>query len=135
MKFLNRLAWVALVLCALGILATLMGRNTLVGQGELSQLVKPADPAVAALTGDVGAFIGEPQVMIITDPKAILPGKAPDGARLVDQDYLRRQGIYPLQVKTVVFAAKMAMYGFGGGALIALIGGLWTGKRLAARAS
>lgn len=131
MKFLNRLAYVALALCVVGFVATMVLSRGLVAKGELSQLVKPADPAVAALTGEVGAMIGEPQVMIITDEKAILPGKSAGGARMVNQDYLKEQGIYPLQVKTVQFATRVAQYGFGGGALVALIGALWTGKRLA----
>jgi hypothetical protein len=41
--------------------------------------------------------------MLIRDEKAFLPGIGPQGERYVNDTYLRNNGIFPLQVKTVLF--------------------------------
>jgi hypothetical protein len=50
-----------------------------------------------------GVKIGSPQMMMVSDPKAFLPQTGSSGERLVDDGYLQKNKIYPLQVKTVVF--------------------------------
>jgi hypothetical protein len=86
----------------------------------------------AELFGDPGTPIGSPQLLIIDDPKAIIEGRAEEsGARLVDEGYLRKNEIYPLQMKTVSFIAgtvrlggiALAVLGLGGIALVRRRGG------------
>lgn len=62
--------------------------------------------------------IGSPQRFVIRDEKAFLKGVDPNGARYLDDAYLKKNNIYPLQVKTVQFFASM----FRIGALV--VGGL-----------
>ncbi len=64
--------------------------------------------------------IGSPQRFVIRDEKAFLKGVDPNGARYLDDAYLKKNNIYPLQVKTVQFFASM----FRIGALV--VGGLLT---------
>jgi hypothetical protein len=56
-------------------------------------------------------------MMIVSDPKAFLPQTGSSGERLVDDGYLEKNKIYPLQVKTVLFFRNM----IAGIAVIALL--------------
>ena len=73
--------------------------------------------------------VGSPQELIIEDPKAFLDARGPEGTKLVDEDYLQENKIYPLQLKTVRVVSEYARYGF---VALALFGALllWIGSRL-----
>ncbi|GGK34182.1 hypothetical protein GCM10008955_30310 [Deinococcus malanensis] len=75
------------------------------------QRVEPADAGSASLFGDAGTgtLIGSTQLMIVRDPAAFLPGSSEGGARLVNEQYLREHGIYPLQVKSVWFVRNLIL--------------------------
>ena len=90
------------------------------------QRITPYEKSVAELTGEVGEKVGSPQLMIVDESEAILPGRTEEGALLLDDEYLRLHNIYPLQVKTVHFVAGLAKVGFGAslglGSIALLIG-------------
>lgn len=137
MKILNLLAWSMLALGLIGLSAAFVAGGALAAKGRLVQRVAPYQPDVAQLVGETGEAVGEPQAMIIDDPAAFLPGKTSTGALLADDAYLKRRGIYPLQVKTVHFVAGVAKLGAAGLGAAGLAGLLGIGalrRRAACRA-
>ncbi len=96
----------ALSVLALSALVLTLGATTyLLSQGQMVQLVVPEAASANALFGGngPGTLIGSPQNIIIRDSGAFLEGAAADGSRYVSDPYLKAQGLYPLQVKTVQF--------------------------------
>ncbi len=121
MKTATKLFFALALVGLVGRIATQVVATNMVAKAELIQRVKPAEKELAALTGDIGEPLGPPQKMIITDEKAFLPQKGKEGQRLVDDDYLQKNSIYPLQVKTVNFVSGLVGYGFLGLFLFGLI--------------
>lgn len=130
MKFLNLAGCAMLMLGILGFLASAIVPGQMASKGELIQRITPYDADTAALTGEVGVPIGSPQEMIIDDAKAFLSGSGESGAKLVDDDYLKAHGIYPLQVKTVRYVGGLARIGTGALALVGLVLFGWTRRKL-----
>lgn len=119
------LAGLALVALVVGVLVSAV----LLRGAALVQRVEPAG-AVGALFGDTGSPgtpIGSPQRLIVRDEKAFLPGQGEDGVRYVSETYLRENGVYPLQVKTVELVRNLVV----GASVAALLffGGLWVWAR------
>lgn len=75
----------------------------------------------ASLFGEAGTPIGSPQMLIIEDPGAFLEGKTPDGAKMVNEGYLTKRKIYPLQLQTVHVVVRYTRIGSGVAALLAAI--------------
>ena len=113
----------------IGRVGTLLVAQQKLGQAELTQRIRPYDKDTAALTGEPGDPLGPVESLIINDPKAILPIKGKDGLRLVDEDYLTKNGVYPLQAKTVQYVSGLVGYGFLGVFLFGLIGGIFLRQR------
>lgn len=128
MKLLRTLGLVMLIMGMVGLLGSTIARQVYTSKAQLIQRATPADPDVATLTGETVNPIGEPQLMIIEDPKAFLPDKGEGGAKLVDDTYLKKNGIYPLQLKTVNFTSQVAMLA---SLVVAVLGGLtaWAANR------
>lgn len=120
MKFLRILGIMASVLGVAGLLGSVIARQVYGSRAQLIQRVDPVDPNLAALTGDEHTPIGEPQILVINDPKAFLESTGPQGSRLVDDAYLKKQGIYPLQLKTVTFVTGLIMMASGISAAIGI---------------
>ncbi len=97
----------AAALCVVGIIALPSIHESYRSRAVLTQRVQ-IDTAGAALFGDGTTPIGTPQLMIIDDPSAVLPGKSASGIRQVDDAYLQKHNIYPLQLKTVDYAVHWA---------------------------
>lgn len=116
-------------LAVLGLFAAGIYQSNLESQAALIQRVKPYDKATAELLGGVGTPIGTPQRMIVTDPKAFLPGKGDQGERFVSDDYLKAHGIYPLQAKTVGYVGGLVKLGLAGMTLVGFVAALWLGRR------
>ncbi|PNY82712.1 hypothetical protein [Deinococcus koreensis] len=121
-------SWFAgLALLALALLGvTLVVAASYARDATLVQLVQPAEAGIADLFGNVagpGTLIGSPQVMIIRDPAAFLEGQTDSGARYVSDTYLRDQGIYPLQLKSVALIRNIVALSCAAAAL--LFGSLW----------
>jgi hypothetical protein len=130
MKFLNTAGCALLMLGILGFLASAIVPSQMASKGRLIQRIKPYDKDVASLTDEIGETIGSPQVMIIDDAKAFLPGSGESGAKLVNDDYLKAHSIYPLQVKTVRYVGGLARIGTGAMALVGLVLFGWTRRKL-----
>ena len=112
MKRLPQLAWLSVTLAALAfIFGAWYGKDA-----QLVQLVQPTTQAENSLFGDAssapGTPIGQPQMMIIRDQGAFLEGTGENGLRYVDDGYLKEQGLYPLQLKTVNFFRNAITLGF-----------------------
>ena len=102
-KFLFALA----LLSALAFSASFLVESNFTSRAKLTQRVQLPDSSVAELFGGEPTMIGSPQMMIIDDPEAVVPGKGPQGSVLVDDAYLQKTGQYPLQLKTVQFVAQI----------------------------
>ena len=130
MKLLNMLGCAMLAIGMVALLGSIIVPKVLTSKAQLTQRMTPYDADTAALTGDIGTPVGEPQSMIIDEERAFLKGKGETGARLVDDNYLKVKGIYPLQVKTVDFVAGLVRLGTATVAGIGLLLFLWTRKVL-----
>lgn len=108
----QRLALVFIVLALVTAAVSVTGAAFMTRGAQLVQRVEPADTASTALFGDdagQGTLIGSPQLLIVRDEAAFLPGGTVNGARLVNEKYLREQGIYPLQAKSVWFVRNLVL--------------------------
>jgi hypothetical protein len=129
MKFLRRLFQFLSFVALIGFLFTFVVYHRYASRAQLIQRIE-YNETNAALLGEPGPPIGSPQLMIIDDPKAFLEGTGTGGARLVNDVYLRQQGIYPLQLQTVGFVTGMARLALAG-LLTASLAGWWlTGRKL-----
>ncbi len=117
------LGFLGLGLLGLGLSLGLPGQ--LAREARLVQILHPYEPETAALLGEIGIPVGSPQLVILRDENAFLPGKTESGAALVDAGYLKEHKLYPLQLKTVRFVAFPAQILFG---LLTLVSG-WTAWR------
>lgn len=111
MKIIRKLSLFSVVLALIGLAAAFAVEASYASKGQVIQRIAPYEPAVAEMLGEKGELVGSPQKLIITDRAAFLPGKSSSGAALVDDSYLKKQGIYPLQVKTVHYVAGLAKLG------------------------
>ncbi|MCH8275250.1 MAG: hypothetical protein IH851_10715 [Armatimonadetes bacterium] len=114
-------------LAVLTLVVTIPVYQSYASRAQLIQRVE-VDEASFLLLGEPGTFIGSPQMMIIDDSGAFIEGEGPEGARLVNDIYLRENGIYPLQLKTVGFVMGLARW-VSGGAIALALGGLWFLRR------
>ncbi|MCW5942780.1 MAG: hypothetical protein KIS66_11140 [Fimbriimonadaceae bacterium] len=128
MKALTRIGLAVALLGLLGLVASWAVPANYASRARLVQRVKPHDADLAAMTGEVGAFIGPPELMIVEDPKAFLPGIGEGGALLADDDYMRAHGVYPLQLKSVDTVGRYARLG-SGAALLLGVGVAWFARR------
>lgn len=133
MKILLFLAKLGAALAVLILVAGFPVRNHYASQAQLSQRIERSDSD--SLFGSKGAPLGEPQMYIVTDPKAYLPETGEGGVKLLDEAYLNKNGIYPLQLKSVDFALYWTR--IGSAAAIVVCGLVWVllARRLARRAS
>lgn len=104
----------SLILMALALFvagASLVTARWMTRDAQMIQRIEPADAASASIFGEAGqgTLIGTPQLMIVRDPAAFLPGASRTGTRLVDEKYLRDRGIYPLQAKSVWFVRNLTL--------------------------
>lgn len=118
----TRLGKVLTILATIGFvtfIGTFIVRQSFGARAQLIQLVE-IDKANEALFGDAEPTkIGSPQEMIIGDQNAFLKGQGADGVKLVDNSYLRKHEIYPLQMKTVDFTLGLVRWSaFAGGFLM-----------------
>lgn len=127
----KRLLWVVLFLSVVAFLGSFGVVSSYASRAKLMQRAQ-VDDAAASLFGDsTPTKIGSPQLMIVDDPKAILPGKGDRGAELLNESYLKSSGKYPLQLKTVEFVASLSRIGAAVVALLSLAGIGFLSKRKA----
>lgn len=133
-RTLTRMALLSVALAALTLLLGLWFGS----RAQPIQLIRPDTSAAASLFGDEqdsggvpGTPLGRPQWLILEAPAAVLPGQGENGVRYVSEPKLRELGVYPLQLKTVVFFRNALALGFLG--LAALLGLLLLWRRRALR--
>ena len=127
MTKLGKIARVLTVLAGVVFVATFAVDSYFGGKAQLIQRVEKSDSS--DLFGDSGTPIGSPAMLIIEDPKAFLPEEK-DGAKQVDEKYLKDHKIYPLQLKTIqMFTGYSRIASAGFGVLLALV--WWKGRRSA----
>lgn len=99
--------------------AAFVGRDAVLAQRVIPQV------AGADLFGDSspGTPVGSPQMLIIRDPRAFI-GPPEQSPRLVNENFLRENHIYPLQLKTVEFFRNLIAAVSGAG--FVLLAGLLT---------
>jgi hypothetical protein len=118
MKRWARLFWVGCILAGLVAIGSLIVERSYAGRAQLIQRVE-VDTAAAGLFGEsTPTPIGSPQMMIVDDPKAFMPGNP--SPKQVNEAYLREHDIYPLQLKTVSFVAGATR--MAGGIVMVLTG-------------
>lgn len=116
MKHISRILIVLAALAALAAIATVPIEGSYAKRAKTYQLIEPSEEA--ALFGDPGTMIGTPQMYIVDDPKAVLAEPLQDGTLALDNTYLTKNGIYPLQLKTVSESLSMARLGLGVGTFV-----------------
>ncbi len=128
MKFLRALSLVVLVLSLLVFLGSFPVESSYSGKAQLIQRVRK--DAGSDLFGDAGTPVGSPQELIIEDKGAFLPDKSPEGAAMVDEGYLEKNKIYPLQLKTVKYISGMSRLGSGIAFLLSAAAFVFSRKRV-----
>lgn len=120
MKILKWLSLIAFIGAVIVFAASFLVYSSFASRAQMIQRIN-YNEANAELLGEPGDLIGSPTLMIIEDPKAFVKGKAPEGAKLVDDNYLKAKKIYPLQLKTVGFVTYWARLVSGAVAVAGLI--------------
>ena len=118
MRVLSRLTSVLAIFCAFVLAVVLIVLPQMTSRAVLAQRVRVPSSEIAALFGGEPTPVGSPQMLIITDEQAFLPGKGDGGVRLVDEGYLERTGTYPLQLKTVRFLGSIVGWGSAVGSVV-----------------
>lgn len=119
MKFLRPLGLVVIVLAVLTAAGSVAATSFYRSKSVLVQRVQKDE--AADLFGEAGTPIGSPQPMIIEDEKAFLPQPGENGVKLVDDGYLQKHNIYPLQMKTVEFVARQVQFGTVAGLIVGIL--------------
>ena len=96
----------------------IFSENKAKSQARMYQLVQPSPEA--ALFGDVGTPIGSPQEYVITDEKAVIENPENPDLPYLDDTYLKENGIYPTQLKTVKFVTGLMKLGGAASLVIGL---------------
>lgn len=131
MKFLLRLSQIGILLAILAFIATFPVRANYAGRAQLSVRIERNNSD--SLFGSAGTPLGDAQLYIVDDPKAYLEGEGMNKSRLLDENYLKANKIYPLQLQTVDFFVTYARYGSMASILVFLSLILWSRSRLSRR--
>jgi len=131
MKFLIGFCRVAAVLAVLAFIATFPIRASFAGRAKLAQRIEQSN--ADSLFDSKGAPLGEPQLYIVDDPKAYLEGKGDQGQLLLNENYLKKNAIYPLQLQSVDFFASATRIGSAVAFVVFGLGSLWLVSRLKRR--
>jgi len=125
-------SWVIGAALLVALIATFPLREQAAAKAQNIQLVQKQDGS--DIFGDTEyTKLGSPQMIIIDDPKAFLD-KEEDGAKWVDDAYLKANKIYPVQLKSVDATLTIARYAFGFFGLDLLVLG-WVFHRAASKRS
>jgi hypothetical protein len=127
MKHLKTLLFVGAILSGFFLFAAFPAQSVFSSKAVLAQRVLPSEEA--ALFGDAGDLLdSEPKLYIISDAAAFLEEESEAGHKLIDQAYLEANGIYPLQLQTVLFTLGQIKLG-SGITLMLMLTGLWLVRR------
>lgn len=124
-----KLARFKTIFLGLAILAAVVGLSSLLVSSMLTRGAVFAQLAqeneAAELFGDASqrTLIGSPQTFLPLAPQAFFEGTGDEGARLLNDSYLRQNNIYPIQVKTVEFLRNLTVLVCAVGGVLMLL--LW----------
>jgi hypothetical protein len=90
-------------------LGSVLTSSLLTRDAVLAQLAIEQEAAELFADGQKEVLIGNPQVFLALDAKAYLEGTGDNGAKLLNDTYLRENNIYPVQVKTVEFIRNLVV--------------------------
>lgn len=131
MKTLLVIAWIA---AGLGLLAAAISypvESNYAARAKLVQRVR--SDAADALFGGEPTPVGSPQKLIIDDAKAFTGKSTSGGAAMVDEGYLEKHAIYPLQLQTVSYVAGLVRLAGLGLAMAGVLVGALVGRRARSR--
>jgi hypothetical protein len=117
-----KLARFKTVFLVLAVLAGVVGLGSVLAASLLTRNAVYAQLAqkneAAELFGDTSqkTLIGSPQTFLALDPQAFFEGTGENGAKLLNDLYLKENNIYPIQVKTVEFFRNLTV-------LVCVVGG------------
>ncbi len=117
------------ILAGIFLIGSLVASSLLTRNSVYAQLAEKLEAAELFGDSQSNVYIGGPQQFIALPSQAFMQGLGEKGAQLIDNTYLRENGIYPFQVKTVEFIRNVvAICSLLGGALMLF---LWNkAKRL-----
>jgi hypothetical protein len=117
------------VFLGLALMAGVVGLGSVLTSSLLTRNAVYAQLALkneaAELFGDNSqkTLIGSPQVFLALAPQAFFEGTGENGAKLLNDSYLKQNNIYPIQVKTVEFVRNVIVLVCAVGGALML--GLW----------
>ena len=120
------------MVAALLFIATFPIRSNFAGRAKLAQRIEQSN--ADSLFDSKGAALGEPQLYIVNDTKAYLEGKGDQGQLLLNENYLKQNNIYPLQLQSVDFFAVATRIGSSIAFVVFGLGWFWFSSRLKRRA-
>jgi hypothetical protein len=122
------------ILAGVLLVGSLVASSLLLRGSVYAQLAERLEAAELFGESQNNVYIGSPQKFLAFPPEAYLQGIGEQGAQLINNAYLKQNGIYPFQVKTVEFIRNIiAICSLLGGMLMLL---LWaTANRLSQRNS
>lgn len=131
MRIFSYLCFFVAIVGILLAVATFPAESSFSSRARLVQRMRIDD--ASSLFGEEGTPIGSPQKLIIDDPKAFNGKKTADGAEIVDEGYLEKNQIYPLQMQTVSYVSGLARIGGVTAFLVAGLVGLLARRRVRAK--
>jgi hypothetical protein len=128
------LKWV--VVASLAVVAAAIGTMWLLSsKAVMAQRIKPHDPVIAELLGEVGTPIGSPQPIVLLDRSAVLDQEGPNGVVLLNDDKLAASRRYPLQRQTVWFVGSLVAEGAGASAFLSFVAYAFVRRRIIQKAA
>jgi hypothetical protein len=110
------------ILAGFLLIGSLVASSILLRGSVYAQLAEKLEAAELFGETQNNVYIGSPQKFLAFPAQAYMQGIGEKGAQLVDNIYLRQNGIYPFQVKTIEFIRNViAICSLLGGALMLVL--------------
>ena len=105
------------ILAGVLLVGSLVASSLLLRGSIYAQLAEKLEAAELFGENQSNVYIGSPQKFLALPSQAYMQGIGEKGAQLIDNVYLKQNGIYPFQVKTVEFIRNVI-------AICSLLGGI-----------
>lgn len=107
------------ILAGFLLVGNLVASSLLLRNSVYAQLAEKLEAAELFGENQSNVYIGSPQKFLALPTQAYMQGVGEKGAQLIDNVYLKQNGIYPFQVKTIEFIRNVvAICSILGGALM-----------------
>jgi hypothetical protein len=111
--------FVLAILAGFLLVGSLVASSFLLRDSVYAQLAEKLEAAELFGENQSNVYIGSPQKFLALPAQAYMQGLGEKGAQLINNTYLKQNGIYPFQVKTVEFIRNViAICSILGGALM-----------------